>query len=152
MKITLFPHISWFVFLLILQVFTNQNATDALRELVECDLLKSRRELTLALDTSQSSNCRHGEKIRKVSVKNFHKKQLAFVNRRNFMLPHIPQDHTWKESSRKNIRFSLIYSIQSTVFTRPCIKWFPSFFFHKMLWRAKTFLENIREKVSWKIS
>ena len=44
----------------------------------------------------------------------------------------ITQIHIQQESRRKNIRFWLVCSTLSTIFTRPCTNWFPSFpFFAK---------------------
>ena len=56
------------------------------------------------------------------------RKCLALINKRNIVLLN---DNTRLYSARitqKNIESKLVYSTLSTIFTRPCTKWFPSLF------------------------
>ena len=62
------------------------------------------------------------------------------------------QDHTQQVSFRKNIGCRLVCSTLSTIFTRPCLKWFPSFSYHyKMLCRTKIFSRRSSENVCGKL-
>ena len=62
--------------------------------------------------------------------------------RETLRLSMITQGHIQQESRRENIWFRLVYSTRSTIFTRSCIKWFPSF-------SLSIICSEWQEKVSW---